>query len=42
VKAEEVKDISIDFKNGIVKGSCLNKSGDWKEKKIKFIEVVKV
>jgi hypothetical protein len=41
MKAEKVKDITVDFKNGIVKGLCLNKSGDWKEKRIKFIEVVK-
>jgi hypothetical protein len=49
VRPKEVKDLAIDFKNGVASGLCADKlkegekrkKSDWKLKKIRFIEVVK-
>jgi hypothetical protein len=42
VKVEKVRGVVVDFANCVVRGECLNKSGEWKKKEYKFIEVVKV
>ena len=38
VAPSDVKDVTIDFKNGVVKGKYKSDKS-WKTKKIKFIEV---